>query len=270
MSLFRLFLTTAVLWLSPVITLAQGQSGIDPEALVERVLAVDRAQRERIHDITFDAEYVEREDSGDEGVKEKVRFDKKVYVKYLGDTAKFAEEYLAYYKDGELQNDETLRSEARDRIEKKKKRKAQDVSFPMLRPFYPEYRGLYDIQYRGVADDRIDNMVCHLFRVTAKQPADSLINGDFYVEAENFRLVRVDFTPSRLAKAMMFKMSQLDMSIRYGATPEGFWLPRQFDFRGRGKAMFFIGVNFAGTEYYRNPEINTELNDSIFEAYHGI
>ena len=68
---------------------------------------------------------------------------------------------------------------------------------------------------------------------------------------------------------MMFKMSRLDMSIRYGSTPEGFWLPRQFDIRGKGKAAFFIGVNFAGTEYYRIAEINTGLNDSIFEAYHG-
>jgi hypothetical protein len=269
MGSYWLFLTAAVLWLAPVATVAQDQSGIDPEALIERILAVDRAQRGQIRDVTFDAEYIEREDKGDEGVKEKVRFDKKVYVKYLGDSAQYAEEYVAYYKDGELQNDETLRSEARDRIEKKKKRKAQDISFPMARPFYPEYRSLYDIKYRGVAEERIDDMVCHLFRVTARQPADSLINGDFYVEAENFHIVRIDFTPSKLVKSMMFKMNRLDMSIRYGATPEGFWLPRQFDIRGNGKAMFFIGVNFAGTEYYRNPEINTELNDSIFEAYHG-
>jgi hypothetical protein len=33
--------------------------------------------------------------------------------------------------------------------------------------------------------------------------------------------------------------------------------------------MFFIGVDFAGTEYYRNPEINTGINDSVFEAYDG-
>ena len=263
------FLVAAAVFLSSVVTPAQDQSGIDPEALIERILAVDRAQREQIHDVTFDAEYVEREDKGDEGVKEKVRFDKKVYVKYLDDTAWFAEEYLAYYKDGELQNDEKLRNEARDRTEKMKKRKAQNVSFPMLKPFYPEYRALYEIQYRGVADDRIDSMVCHLFRVIAIKPADSVINGDFYVEAENFNLVRVDFTPSKLTKSLMFKMNRLDMSIRYGLTPEGFWLPRQFDIRGKGKAMFFIGVNFAGTEYYRSPEVNTELNDSIFEAYHG-
>ncbi|MCX6834480.1 MAG: hypothetical protein NTW07_04995 [candidate division Zixibacteria bacterium] len=269
MSSYWLLLTMTVLFLLPEITLAQGQSGIDPEALIERILAVDRAQRERIHDVTFDAEYVERDDGGNDDVKDKVRFDKKVYVKYLGDTAKYAEEYLAYYKNGELQNDETLRSEARDRIEKKRKRKSQDVSFPMLRPFYPEYRALYDIQYRGVADDRIDNMVCHLFRVTAKHPADSLINGDFYFEAENFHLVRVDFAPSMLVKSMMFKMSRLDMSLRYGMTPDGVWLPRQFDIRGSGKAMFFVAVSFAGTEYYRNAEINTGLNDSIFEAYHG-
>lgn len=263
------FLATAILFLSSTLATAQDQSGIDPEALIERILAVDRAQHEQLRDVTFDAEYVEREDEGGEGIREKVRFEKKVYIKYLEDNARYAEEYLAYYKEGVRQTDEALQKEARDRIEKSRKRRAKDISFPMLRPFYPEYRSLYDIKYRGIADERIDDMVCHLFKVTAKQPSDTLINGDYYVEAENFHVVQVDFTPSKLARSMMFKMSRLDMSVRYGPTPDGLWLPRQFDIRGKGKAMFFIGVDFSGTEYYRNPEVNSGLSDSIFEAYHG-
>ena len=264
-----LFLAVAGVCLGSLTAVAQDQSGIDPEALIERILAVDRAQREQLRDVTFDAEYVEREDQGGEGIKEKVRFDKKVYIKYTGDSARYAEEYLAYYKDGEQQNDEILRNEAADRIEKKQKRRARDISFPILRPFYPQYRSLYDIRYRGVADERIDNLVCHLFQVTAKKPSDSLINGNYYVEAENFHLVRVDFAPAKLTRSVMFKMNRLDMSLRYGPNSDGLWLPRQFDIRGKGKAMFFIGVDFAGTEYYRNAEINTNLNNSIFEAYHG-
>jgi hypothetical protein len=264
-----LMLATAAVCLGSGTVTAQDQSGIDPEALIERVLAVDRGQREQLRDVTFDAEYIEREDRGGEGIKEKVRFDKKVYIKYAGNTGRFAEEYLAYYKEGELQDEENLQKEARDRIENKQKRHARDISFPMLRPFYPEYRPLYDIRYRGVADERIDNLVCHRFTVTARQPSDTLINGDYYFEAENFHLVRVDFAPARLARSVMFKMNRLDMSVRYGPSTDGLWLPRQFDIRGKGKAMFFIGVDFAGTEYYRNAEINTNLNDSIFEAYHG-
>jgi hypothetical protein len=192
-----LFLATAAVCLGSTVSVAQDRSGIDPEALIERMLAVDRAQREKVRDVTFDAEYVEREDKGDEGVREKIRFDKRVFISFGADSNRYAEEYVAFYKEGELQNDETLRKEARDRIEKKQKRRAKDISWPMLRPFYPEYRSLYDIKYHGVADERIDDMVCHLFRVTAKQPSDTLINGDYYVEAENFHLVRVDFTPSK-------------------------------------------------------------------------
>ena len=156
--------------------------------------------------------------------------------------------------------------EAADRIEKRQKRKARDISHPMVRPFYKERRPLYDISYQGVAEERIDDRVCHHFRVTAKQPADSLINGDYYFEAETFHLVRVDFSPSKLVKKLMFKLNELNMSLLYGPDTEGYWLPRQFDVQGKGKAAFFIGVNFAGTEYYRNPVVNSGLDDSIFEV----
>jgi len=218
--------------------------------------------------VTFSAEYVEREDKGDEGFREKVRFVKEVYVKYFADTTWFAEHYLEYYKDGELMSDEDMQKEVADRIDKQKKRKTRNISLPMLRPFYPEQRSLYTIDYEGVAPDRIDDWVCHQFRVTALQPADSLINGDYYFEAETFHLVRVDFSPSKLVKKLMFKLNELNMSLLYGPTAEGYWLPRQFDIQGKGKAAFFIGVNFAGTEYYRNPVVNSGLDDSIFEVTH--
>jgi len=245
---------------------AQEGNGIDPEALIERILAVDRQQHDRIEDVVFDAEYVEREDKGDEGYKEKVRFVKKIYMKYLEDTVLFHEEYLEYYKDGELKNHKDLQNEAKDRKEKKEKRKGRDVSYPILRPFYPEFRELYEIEYKGVAEDRIENRVCHQFRVTAREESDELIDGDFFFEAESFHLVRVDFSPSKLVKKMMFRLKELDMSIVYAPTPEGFWLPRQFDVRGKGKAAFFFGVNFAGTEYYRNPAVNEGVDDSVFEV----
>ena len=56
------------------------------------------------------------------------------------------------------------------------------------------------------------------------------------------------------------------MSVSYGPTEEGFWLPQQFDISGKGKAIMFIGVNFAGKEYFRNPQINTGIPDDMFEV----
>lgn len=245
---------------------AQNSNGIDPEALIERILAVDQQQRNRIHDVVFDAEYVEREDKGDEGYKEKIRFVKKIYLKCLPDTTLFHEEYLAYYKDGELKSHKDLEKEARERMEKKAKRKGRDIAYPILRPFQPESRDLYDIQYKGVSPDKIEHYVCHQFRVTAKEEEEALIDGDFYFEAESFHLVRVDFSPAKLVKKTMFKLKELDMSIMYAPTQDGYWLPRQFDVRGKGKAAFFFGVDFAGTEYYRNPMVNGGIDDSIFEV----
>jgi len=241
-------------------------NGIDPEALIERILAVDQQQTDQIRDVLFDAEYVERENKGDEGFKEKIRFVKKVYVKYLEDTAWFHEEYLEYYKDGELKSQKDLLNEAKDRKEKKEKRKGRDISYPILSPFQPEHREFYDIEYLGVAENKIENWVCHQFRVTALEKDDALINGEYYFEAESFHLVRADFSPAKLVKKMMFKLKELDLSIIYGPSDEGYWLPQQFDVRGKGKAAFFFGVNFAGTEYYRNPVVNGGVDASLFEV----
>ena len=265
MRLVQLTVICIVLIIPIVTVTAQDLGGIDPEALVERILATDQFQRDHLEDVTFSSEYVELEENG---FREKVRFVKKVYVKYFADTAWFTEEYLEYYKDGKLMNDEDTQKEVADRISKQMKRKAHDISYPMLRPFYPERRSLYNIEYAGVAPGRIDERVCHQFRVTALQPADSLINGDYYFEAETFHLVRVDFSPSKLVKKLMFKLNEMNMSLLYGPTTEGYWLPRQFDIQGKGKAALFIGVNFAGTEYYRNPIVNSGLDDSIFEVTH--
>ena len=59
---------------------------------------------------------------------------------------------------------------------------------------------------------------------------------------------------------MMFKMKKLNMTIIYKEFENNLWFPKQFEIAGKGKAMFFIGVNFAGTEYYRNPLINQDID----------
>lgn len=245
-------------------TLLYAETTEDAEAIIEQVISAEKAQMDTIRTITYDAEYIEGEYK-DDGFKEKVRFIKKVYVKYLPDTSLMHEEFLEYYKDGELQEQKKLKSEAEDRIEKKKKRKAKDISFSMLEPFYPENSALYDISYIGIDNEEIEGYSCYHFKVNAKEEDEQLINGDFYFDVNTFFPVKVDFTPAKLVKKMMFKLNDMQLSIRYGYSPDSVWLPSQFDISGKGKAMFFIGVKFAGTEYYRNAEINSPEADKIFE-----
>jgi len=244
-------------------------NAIDPQALIGTILSVDERQREQIHDIIYDAEYVEGETSDDGEYREKVRIVKKIYIKYYGDSVRLHEKYLEFYKDGVLQDSQATAKEAAERREKKEKRRSKDVSWPMLTPFYPEQREFYEITYEGVPEDSFEGYICHHFRVHSKEKDPDRINGDYYFDAETFRLVRVDFTPAKLPSNLMFKMKQLDMTVRFGPTPDGYWLPRQFDVEGRGKAMFLIGVKFSGTEYYRNPQVNTNFDDSIFEEDNG-
>ncbi|UCC44027.1 MAG: hypothetical protein JSU65_13085 [Candidatus Zixiibacteriota bacterium] len=263
------------LWLPIAVVLAAGgpaasaqvqSEGIDPEAIIERILAADSARASVLEDVVFDAEYVEGKQEKSGEFVEKIRFEKKIYIKFFDDTAWYHEDFLAYYKDGEPKSDKDLQKEARERLKNKKKRSTRDISYPMLQPFYPENRERYELEYVGVAAEAIEDFVCHQFAVRSKIEDGDHINGDYYFDAESFNVVRVDFSPAKLTKKTMFRLKKLDMTIRYGPSPEGYWLPRQFDIDMKGKAAFFFGVNVRGTEYYRKPVVNDGIDDEVFEV----
>jgi hypothetical protein len=263
---FAVLALTALLFGATPAARAQESEGSDPEAIIQRILAVSADQRARLNDVTFDAEYLEGERESDGTFKEKVRFVKRIYIKYFADTAWYQEDYIQYYKNGKIQETKERDKQARERAEKKKRRRSYDISYPMIKPFMHRFRSQYDISYQGISPDTVDGYTCHHFVVKAKEDVDTLFNGDFYFETEGFHLVRVDFSPAKLVKHTMFKLSSLGMSIQYAPTPDGFWLPSQFDITGKGKAMWVIGVDFAGTEYYRNPVVNSGLKNSMFEV----
>lgn len=239
--------------------------GVDPEALIEQILATDGHQRAEVHDVTFESQYIEGEET-DKGFKEKARFNKRVQIKYFKDTAWYHEEYLEYYKEGELQSMKECAEAGQEKMAKKKRRKSKDISYNMVEPFYAAKRPLYEITYKGIAEDKIDGRSCHHFVVKAKEPDEQLVNGDYYFEGETFHLAKVDFSPSKMMHTIWFNFSKLNMSITYSPTAEGWWLPSQFFIEGKAKATLFIGVKFGGTEYFRNPVINSGLEDKLFEV----
>ncbi|MDF1544538.1 MAG: hypothetical protein P1R58_05490 [bacterium] len=271
MKIRNAIITLAVLLSATLSSLSAQTNGsaTDADAIIKQMLTVEKKQRQMLNDVVFDTEMLEGEFNDDGEFVEKAKFIKKTYIKYLADTALFHEEYLEYYKEGELKSEKDAKNQGKEKIEKKKKRKTRDISFPMLAPFYDENRAKYEIQYNGVTPDPVDGFVCHHFKVHAVEPAEGLVNGDFYVETDGFNLVRVDFAPSKLVKKMMFKLEKLNMSIHYAPEENGYWLPSQFDIEGKGKAAFFIGVKFAGTEFYRNPVINGGIDESMFGDQNG-
>lgn len=248
------------LLLSPAFS--QDLQDVDLDALIEQIISVEKQQQDQIKTLVFDAEYIEGEQK-DDGFKEKVRFTKKIYIKFLEDTTLYYEEYLEYYKDGELKNDKDLQKEAGKRKEEKEKRNARDVSYSMIKPFYPEWRDKYEIKYIGIDTEESEEYTCHHFKLTAIEKSDSLINADYYFDAESFNLVKVNFSPAKLIKKTFFKLNELKMSIIYQPYENGLWFPSRFDLFGKGKAVFFIGVKFSGTEYYSNPIINSNIDDKF-------
>lgn len=242
------------------------QALIDQKTLVDQILTVEARQRAMLEDIIFDAEFVESEKNDQGELVVETRLIKKVYLKYLPDTVWFFQEYLEYYKEGELQSAEDCAKDGADREEKKAKRKSMDISYPMLRAFEPANSDDYDVTYEGIPDDKVGGYTCHHFRVRVIEAHESLMNGNYFFDTESFHLVRVDFAPSKLVKKLMFKIKRLQMSLNYAPTAEGIWLPTRFDIEGTGKTAFFFGMKFAGTEYYANPQINSGINDSLFEV----
>jgi hypothetical protein len=241
---------------------------IDPEALIEQILTVYERQHSQIEDITFDAEYVEGEQS-DEGFVEKVRLIKTIYIKYTNDSALYREEFHEYYKDGELQPEKELEKEAKERIKRRMEHNQRTAGHPMLEPFFPDQRDDYDITYEGVNYDDVEGYICHEFLVRSQVEDGDHVNGTYYFDADSFRLVRCDFSPAKLVKKTFFRLNNLDMTIEYGfAADSTWWLPTRFELEGSGKAAIFFGVNFSGTEYFRNPRVNTGLADSLFEVDH--
>jgi len=236
---------------------SQQQSSIDADAIIQKVIEVEARQRSEIRDVVFDAEYIELEKDDNGEMKEKLRLEKTVTLTYLNDSVFYDETFNAYYKNGELMSDDELAKIAREKTEKKKKRGSRDISYSILSPFYDKNKEAYSITYLGVYDTTVSDYLCHKFKVESLTKGKKDINGEYYFDADSFHLVRVDFTPAKKGGNFFFKMKKLEMSMMFAPDADGYWFPTRFDISGQGKAMFFIGVSWAGTEYFRNPRVNT-------------
>lgn len=261
----RLMLIGALMVVGATGAFAQNSQGIDPDAIIDQVLRVDSIQRSQLDDVILEAELLEGKmnDNGELEIEKRILKD--VYIKYLPDTAWYWAEYKELWEKDEQKSEKDLKNEAKDRRKKRVERKGKDISFPILTPFYPEHREDYEITYQGVTDRLIEGYACHQFKVDSKIEDDDHIDAEYFFEAESFHLVRCDFSPSELVRKTMFKMDRLDMTLLFEPYNDDIWLPSRFDIILKGKAALLFGVNKAGTEFYRNPQINTGLADSLFQ-----
>ncbi len=243
---------------------AQTGEGIDQQALIDRILAEGQKERAAVNDLTIDAELIEGE-TKDGVFREKERFLKRIYLKYLTDTTWCHEEYLDYYKDSVRQSAENLRKAADERLARKAKHPGRDISFDMLRPFRPGHREKYSVEYKGPGEETIDGHAVQHFVVTAKTDDEDLINGEYFFDAESLRLVRVNFSPAKAGAGIWFKVKALNMTVTYTPGGEDYWVPKRFDFFLDAKATLFIKVKRESVEYYSNPRINTGLEEKLFK-----
>lgn len=227
---------------------------------------------EKVNDLTFDATMYEKRLDGDGNIEETKKYEKKISLK-KGEAGRYRyhEEYLGYYVDGEKKEKEDLKKLAKDREERKKRRGGRDISFDIAAPLKPANRELFEIRNEGVAEEPYSGLDC--YRLSARpvlekfdgDAADTLVNYLFYIDTASFHIARVDFEPASLASQFMFKMKELKMSIRYEPYDDQLWLPARFEIEGKGKAMYFIGIDFKAEELYSNPVVNGGVSDTLFK-----
>ncbi len=244
------------------------------ESIIARLLAAEEAQKARVSDLTLSAELCERRLNDDGTVKDEKRFEKEIYLGRASDSLgqmRLHEKYVRYFRDGELQDDDELRDEVNDRMEKKRKRRGNDLSTPISDVFRAAHRDAYSFTFNGIGRDSVSGRVCYLIAVEPKEndPKDR-IRAIMWIDTTTAMIVKADFAPARLGSKFMFKLKELAMTIRYAPSIDGVWAPQRFDLNATGKAGFFFTVRIQASETYSNPRVNTGVSDTLFATVLGM
>lgn len=109
--------------------IAQDESAIDFEAIMQKIVEVEARQKAEVRDVVFDAEYIEREKDGEGGFREKIRLEKTITLRYVGDSAIFEEEYNEYYKYGERMSEEEMHKVAKEKNCQEKEKRLDELFF---------------------------------------------------------------------------------------------------------------------------------------------
>ena len=243
--------------------------------IVDRLLASEARQSEKISDVRMDSELLERRLKGNDEIKEEKRFIKKIYFHKIPDSARkmeVYERYLEYYKDGEKQSAAELADVVREKIKKLKKGRGDDKARLVTDVFLPENAEFYSLSYEGIVDSAVDNYTCYIIKVRAKKNKDDMkerINAEFYIDTASARPVFVTFRPAKFKGNMMFKFKKLEMSLEFKEYQPDVWMPVRFHLRGKAKAALFFGVDFEADETFSNPQFNTGVKDIPFAELMG-
>ena len=260
-----------------IIASAKTFAGTTPpiDSIIQKVLLTHQTAMAELSDLTLDIDSYERRLDGDGNVKETAKLVKKGHLKRVeGGKFLYCEDYNEYYINGERQDQKSLKKITKERLNRKKKSRSKDLSFDITTPLEPQFREIYDIVDQGLSEKEIEGYPCFLLSATvndnntAGKIMDTLANYLFYIDTLSYQIVKVDFEPARLISKLFFKFKLLKMSISFAPYDSALWLPSHFHIDGRAKAAFFVGVNFEGEEFFKNPVINSGLDDSLFKSGH--
>ena len=227
---------------------------LDLEEVIPGVYVRDSITRAEIGVMSMDVESYVRSLKGDGEVKEEKQYARKYFIQ---DTL-LKIEFINYYKDGVLQDEEELQKQIKAERDRRKQGRNRDASVNPLQPFFPQNRQYYAFSMPGI--ERQHGCVCYHVVADCLVDNEDMLEGDYWIEVNHLNLVHAEFRPARMPS----KIQQLDMTKSYAPVEYGYWLPVGFHLIGRGKVLIFIKFNFEVEEKYLRHKIHVEVADDFF------
>ncbi len=248
----RTVLVLAALWLAA--GAVYGQTQLDIEQVIAQACRRDSLTRADVRDLVMSAESYSRTLKSDGKIKEEKKFCKTYFIKDSLSRTEFHE----YYLDGQRQSAEELEKQIKEDEKRRKGGSNRDASVNSVMLFYPQNRQHYIFSMPGI--EVRQGYTCYHVKADCLEENENLLEGDFWFEVDNFNLVEADFHPTQLPTAIR----KLDMAMIYAPTETGYWLPRSFRLKGKGRALLIIKFNFEVEEKYSQHKINVGLTDDFF------
>lgn len=185
----------------------------------------------------------------DSKVEKEVTTERRIYAK----KEKRHEEYISMTVNGKKLNEQEMQDELKDW---QKRGKAQSET---KMPLTPEGDGAYN--FRLIGSQKIKGADTWVISFEPKQKKDGYIVGKGYISKNDFKLLRIEFSPAKTSKVI----DHINLALDYSDF-NGYWMPAKFKMDLKIKIVFLYSKQIIVEDSYLQYQFNGKFDDSIFES----
>jgi len=185
-------------------------------------------------------------------IKHQERVKKRVYTK--GDLTH--DEVVSILKKDELLSEKEIKERQKE-IDKEERKKGKEEDSRGISPFEEKGEGKFEINL--VREDSLGGRSAYVLSVNPKKKGKELLKGLYWIDKQNFRILKSELSPSKNPKFV----KEMNIFIDFVEIEQGIFLPETFRIKGRGGFLFFKS-NFEMKRTCQNYELNVGLKDEMF------